>query len=49
MKKELRLQTLAMLDQISAEEFNRHASLLHEHVPQPVRMETGENDCFDYV
>ncbi|QEO62836.1 5-formyltetrahydrofolate cyclo-ligase [Bacillus altitudinis] len=32
MKKELRLQTLAMLDQISAEEFNRHASLLHEHV-----------------
>ncbi|MGD6977942.1 5-formyltetrahydrofolate cyclo-ligase [Bacillus altitudinis] len=34
MKKELRLQTLAMLDQISAEEFNRHASLLHEHVLQ---------------
>lgn len=34
MKKELRLQTLAMLDQIRAEEFNRHASLLHEHVLQ---------------
>ncbi|MEK4568882.1 5-formyltetrahydrofolate cyclo-ligase [Bacillus sp. FSL K6-3458] len=34
MKKELRLQTLAMLDQISAGEFNRHASLLHEHVLQ---------------
>lgn len=34
MKKELRLQTLAMLDQISAEEFNRHAALLHEHVLQ---------------
>lgn len=34
MKKELRLQTLAMLEQISTEEFNRHASLLHEHVLQ---------------
>ncbi|MGE7657696.1 5-formyltetrahydrofolate cyclo-ligase [Bacillus altitudinis] len=34
MKKELRLQTLAMLDQISAEEFNRYAALLHEHVLQ---------------
>ncbi|WP_156060770.1 5-formyltetrahydrofolate cyclo-ligase [Bacillus altitudinis] len=34
MKKELRLQTLAMLDQISAEEFNRHAALLHEHLLQ---------------
>lgn len=34
MKKELRLQTLAMLEQLSTEEFNRHASLLHEHVLQ---------------
>lgn len=34
MKKELRLQTLTMLDQISADEFNRHAVLLHEHVLQ---------------
>ncbi|WP_138826081.1 5-formyltetrahydrofolate cyclo-ligase [Bacillus altitudinis] len=34
MKKELRLQTLAMLEQISTEEFNRYASLLHEHLLQ---------------
>ncbi|KKK10111.1 5-formyltetrahydrofolate cyclo-ligase [Bacillus sp. L_1B0_12] len=34
MKKELRLQTLAMLEQLSTEEFNRYASLLHEHVLQ---------------
>lgn len=34
MKKELRLQTLAKLDQISAEEFERSTALLHEHLLQ---------------
>ncbi|MDQ0817636.1 5-formyltetrahydrofolate cyclo-ligase [Bacillus pumilus] len=34
MKKELRLQTLAKLDQISAEEFECSTALLHEHLLQ---------------
>ncbi|MEH7734034.1 5-formyltetrahydrofolate cyclo-ligase [Bacillus pumilus] len=34
MKKELRLQTLAKLDQISPEEFERSTALLHEHLLQ---------------
>ncbi len=34
MKKELRLQTLAKLVQISAEEFERSTALLHEHLLQ---------------
>lgn len=34
MKKELRLQTLAKLDQMSAEEFKRSTALLHEHLFQ---------------
>lgn len=34
MKKELRLQTLAKLDQMSAEEFKRSTALLHERLFQ---------------
>ncbi|GLF89724.1 hypothetical protein Saga11_09830 [Bacillus safensis] len=34
MKKELRLQTLAKLDQMSAEEFERSTAFLHEHLFQ---------------